>query len=279
MVRHHKTTVLIPSYQNRGRSWNLDNISNQFRFLIRQAVALHDAGLPYTLDWRFKPTNACNVLNDAREHTATSFDLAFGATLECFDLPFMPPAKQLPKEKTARVKQDWKPRIFECEYRLEAFIDKTKDNKLMPGFVAAHSCGLSLVKPSDTGELTDETNPDSDSDMRQGWFIVHTQSGLGFGITTTFQKATAALLMAAEGGLDWSRPISLLEENYKRVNHEVIAKFGNSQQKASSRTRLEAFARAEAEAEAVIAAAAIQTDAEVEEVMPWEVEIETEVAA
>jgi hypothetical protein len=47
---------------------------------------------------------------------------------------------------------DWKPAIWDGEYRLEACQDANRNRKC-PGFAIEHSCGLSLVHRSESGEL------------------------------------------------------------------------------------------------------------------------------
>ena len=51
----------------------------------------------------------------------------------------------VPKPKL-KIVSDWKPVIWDAVYRLEAYQDGTL-NRMRPGFVIAHSCGLSLVRP------------------------------------------------------------------------------------------------------------------------------------
>ncbi len=62
----------------------------------------------------------------------------------------IPMPKALPKPPKAKPVSDWKPSVFDAEYRLDAWQDKERKR---PGFVIAHSCGLSLVHPSEDGEL------------------------------------------------------------------------------------------------------------------------------
>ena len=71
-----------------------------------------------------------------------------------------------------------------------------------------HSSGLSLVHPSESGELGGD-----DADIRQNWRITHTASGLGFGPTLNFKRATDALLLAASArsiGLRTRKPSSTI---------------------------------------------------------------------
>ncbi len=90
----------------------------------------------------------------------------------------IPTPTPLPKPPKLKLVPDWKPAIWDAEYRLEAFYDAALKRR-RPGFVIAHSCGLSLVHPSDSGE---ELGADGE-DIRQNWLITHAASGLGFGLS------------------------------------------------------------------------------------------------
>ncbi len=107
----------------------------------------------------------------------------------------IPTPKPLPKPPKLKSVSDWKPAIWDAEYRLDAYHDGTL-NRMRPGFVIAHSCGLSLVHPSESGELG-VTEHGADEDIRQKWFVTHTASGRGFGLTLNFKRAADALLLAA----------------------------------------------------------------------------------
>ena len=115
----------------------------------------------------------------------------------------IPMPKPLPKPPKLKIVSDWKPAIWDAEYRLEAYHDGTL-NRMRPGFVIAHSCGLSLVHPSESGELG-VTEHGANEDIRQGWLVTHTASGKGFGLTLNFKRATDALLLAASFAVDWTR--------------------------------------------------------------------------
>ena len=64
----------------------------------------------------------------------------------------IPMPKPLPKAPKLKIVSDWKPAIWDAAYRLDAYHDGTL-NRMRPGFVIEHSCGLSLVHPSESGEL------------------------------------------------------------------------------------------------------------------------------
>ena len=110
----------------------------------------------------------------------------------------IPMPKPLPKPAKLKLVADWKPSVFDAVYRLDAYHDANLKRRC-PGFVIEHSCGLSLVHPSDSDELGGD-----DSDIRQNWRVTHTGSGLGFGLTLSFKRATDALLMASTFGVDWT---------------------------------------------------------------------------
>jgi hypothetical protein len=114
----------------------------------------------------------------------------------------IPTPKPLPKPPRLKLVADWKPAVWDAEYRLEAYHD-TNLKAWRPGFAVAHSCGLSLVHPSDDGELGGD-----DNDIRQNWLVKHTASGLGFGLRLNFKRAASALSLggiASAGGRSWWR--------------------------------------------------------------------------
>ena len=127
--------------------------------------------------------------------------------------------KALPKTTEPRKLPHWKPRIFEAEYRLNAYVDGA--GKLQPGFVVAHSCGLSLVLPSPDGEWPDV-------DVRKGWRLTHTASGKGFGIDFTFQRGVSALLLIADSA-DWTTTVEELTRTVgaRRGSALVRSKYGS----------------------------------------------------
>jgi hypothetical protein len=125
----------------------------------------------------------------------------------------------------------WKPAIWDAVYQLDAFYDSTL-NRMRPGFVIEHSCGLSLVHPSESGELG-VTENGTDEDIRRKWFVTHTASGRGFGLTLNFKRATDALVMTATFAVDWTLNADALKLNieFRRAGNAVIAAFGDSSDK------------------------------------------------
>ena len=133
---------------------------------------------------------------------------------------------------------DWKPAIWDAVYRLDAYRNGTL-NPMRPGFVIAHSCGLSLVHPSGSGELG-VTEHGADEDIRQNWLITHTASGKGFGLTLNFKRATDALLLAASFAVDWTQDTEALGTNpeFRRAGYSVQAAFSSGFEKDSAKRRL-----------------------------------------
>ena len=81
----------------------------------------------------------------------------------------IPTPKPLPKAPKLKLVAAWKPAIWDAVYTLEAYHDANLKRRC-PGFVIAHSCGLSLVHPSESGELC-VTEHGTDEDIRQNWLI------------------------------------------------------------------------------------------------------------
>jgi hypothetical protein len=77
----------------------------------------------------------------------------------------IPTPKPLPKPPKAKLVPDWKPVIWDREYRLDAYNDANR-NRRCPGFVIEHSCGLSVVHRSESGELG-VTEHGENEDIRQ----------------------------------------------------------------------------------------------------------------
>ena len=170
-IRSHRSKAYVKPIDQRGRAWKPDPIASQFRLIVRMAVACHENGTPFVLTW--------GLANGVMSATI----LATGD-----DIP-MP--KPLPKPPKLKPITDWKPSIWNAAYRLDAYHDANPKRRC-PGFVIEHSCGLSLVHPSDSDELGGD-----DADIRQNWRLTHTGSGFGFGLTLNFKRATDALLLAA----------------------------------------------------------------------------------
>jgi len=133
----------------------------------------------------------------------------------------IPMPKPLPKLPKLKIIADWKPSIWDAAYRLNAYHDPNLKRKC-PGFVIEHSCGLSLVHPSDSDELGGD-----DADIRQNWRVTHTGSGLGFGLTLSFKRATDALLLAASFPIDWTLDADTLKLNpaFRKAGYTVQAEY------------------------------------------------------
>jgi hypothetical protein len=222
-VHTHRSTAYVKAIGDRGRPWKPDPITDQFRFVVRMAVACHERTVPYDLQWRLE------------DHRMAATITAAGA---------IPTPKPLPRAPKPRAIADWKPVIWDAVYRLDAYHDGTL-NKMRPGFVIAHSCGLSLVHPSESGELG-VTEHGADEDIRQGWLVTHTASGLGFGLTLNFKRATDALLLAASFGVDWTQAADALKANpeFRRAGYTVQAAFSRGYEKDTAKRRLADLERA-----------------------------------
>ena len=179
----HRSTAYVKPIGERGRTWKPDPITQQFRFVVRMAYACHEKGIPYDVEW--------NLEYFARMRATIT---AMGD---------IPTPKPLPKPPKLKLVSDWKPTIWDAEYRLDAYHDANL-KRMRPGFVIAHSCGLSLVHPCESGELG-VTEHGADEDIRQRWLITHAASGMGFGLTLNFKRAADALLLAASFGVDWTQ--------------------------------------------------------------------------
>jgi hypothetical protein len=105
--------------------------------------------------------------------------------------------------------------------------------------VIEHSCGLSLVHPSETGELGVTEHGDNE-DIRQDWLLTHTTSGLGFGVSLNFKRATSALLLAATFAVDWTQDANTPKSNleFRRASYSVQAAYGSAYQKDAAKWRL-----------------------------------------
>lgn len=160
-----------------------------FKFAVRLAAACDKAGVPYDIEWHMDAGKVTIVAEGAK----------------------IPDVKALPKPKVNRA-ADWKPRIHEAEYSLGAYVGNDKNSteeRRHPGFVILHSCGLSLVCPSENGEWND-----SDSDPNgQTWSVTHTASGLSIGGKLKFKKAVERLLAASESAVDWNNTTAELKAN------------------------------------------------------------------
>ena len=212
-VRTHRSMAYVRPINERGKAWKPDPITSQFRFVIRMAFACHERQVPYVLTWGLA------------DGVMSATILATG------DIP-MP--KPLPKAPRLKVVADWKPSIWDAAYRLDGYHDASLKRRC-PGFVIEHSCGLSLVHPSESDELGGD-----DSDIRQNWRVTQTASGLGFGLTLNFKRATDALLLAASFPVDWTQEVSVLKGNrdFHHAGNVVIAAYGRAHEKESAKRRL-----------------------------------------
>ena len=217
-VHTHRSTAYIKAIDHRGRAWKPDAITNQFRFIVRMAYACHDRDVPYVLTWGMADGIMSATIQVAGDN--------------------IPMPRPLPKPPTLKAVADWKPSIWDAAYRLDAYHDANL-KRMRPGFVISHSSGLSLVHPSDSGELGVTEHGDNE-DIRQNWFIIHSASGLGFGLTLNFTRATAALLLAASYGVDWTMDADAIKANpeARRAGNSVIAAYGSGYDRDSAKRRL-----------------------------------------
>ena len=223
-VHTHRSTAYVKPIDQRGRAWKPDPITNQFRSIVRMAYACHDRDIPCVLTWGL----ADGVMS------AT-------ITVAGDNIPMPKPLPKVPKPKPIT---NWKPSIWEAGYRLDAYHDPNL-KRMRPGFVIPHSSGLSLVHPSDSGELG-VTEYGDNEDIRQNWFIVHTASGLGFGLTLSFKRGVDALSLATSFGVDWTMSADSIKSNpeARRAGNSVIAAYGSGYDRDSAKRRLEDLERA-----------------------------------
>jgi hypothetical protein len=223
-VHTHRSTAYIKAIDHRGRAWKADAITNQFRFIVRMAYACHDRDVPYVLTWGM-----------ADGVTAATIQVSGGN---------IPTPRPLPKPPKLKAVADWKPSIWDAAYRLDAYHDANL-KRMRPGFVISHSSGLSLVHPSDSGELGVTEHGDNE-DIRQNWFIIHSASGLGFGLTLSFKRAADALLLAVSFPADWNRDAESIKSDLacRRAGNSVLAAYGSGYDRDSAKRRLEDLERA-----------------------------------
>ena len=223
MSTSYRATAYVKPITERGRTWRPDAITSQFRFIIRMAVACHEQSVPYDFAW--------SVEDRRMRGTIT----AMGK---------IPTPKPLPKPRKSKPVSAWKPAIWDAAYRLNAYYDSSL-NRVRPGFVIEHSCGLSLVHPSESGELG-VTEFGADEDIRQKWLVTHTASGRGFGLSFNFKRATDALLLAASFAVDWIQDADVLQPNpeFRRAGNTVIAAHGTSVHRETAKRKLAELQRA-----------------------------------
>ena len=214
----HRSTAYVKSLND--RLWHrgtFEPITSQFRFILRMAYACHTQNFPYDLTW-------------------TRADGRMAATVTVTgNIPTPRPLPKAPKPKPVAT---WKPAIWDAEYRLDAYGDPKQPGKKCPGFVIAHSSGLSLVHPSSTGELG--VGEYGDEDIRHGWFVIHSASGKGFGLTLNFKRATDALLLAASFKLDWTQAAEVIttQPEFKRAGYTVLAAYSTGGEKDAAKRKL-----------------------------------------
>lgn len=219
-IHSHRSTAYVKAINARGRAWKPDPITNQFRFVVRMAYACHERDVPYVLTWGLA-------------------DGMMSATIQVSG-DRIPTPKPLPKAPKPKPIADWKPSIWEAVYRLEAYHDANLKRRV-PGFVIEHSCGLSLVHPSDSDELGGD-----DADIRQNWRVTHTGSGLGFGLTLNFKRAVDALTLAASFPVDWTQDAERLKLNpeFRKAGYTVQAEYSKGFDKDSAKRRLSELVQA-----------------------------------
>lgn len=218
-MTRHRSTAYVKAIEARHHSRKPDPITAQFRFVVRMAYACHERGVPYDVAWSVQDGILHVTITAAGE---------------------IPTPKPLPKAPRLKLVSQWKPAIWDAVYSLEAYHDANL-KRMRPGFVIAHSCGLSLVHPSDDGELGGD-----DNDIRQHWLVTHTGSGRGFGLTLNFKRATDALLLAASFPVDWTEAPETLASNpeFRRAGYTVQAAYGTAHEKESAKRRLADLERA-----------------------------------
>jgi hypothetical protein len=219
----HRSIAYVKAIGQRGKALKPEPITPQFRFIVRMAYACHTANVPYEMTWKLS-------------------DGVMGATITATGSIPMP--KPLPKVPKLKIVADWKPAIWDAVYRLDAYHDGAM-NRMRPGFVIAHSCGLAIVHPCESGELG-VTEHGANEDIRQGWLVTHTASGKGFGLTLNFKRAMEALLLAATFAVDWTQDVSTLATNpeFRRAGYSVQAQFSSGSERDSAKRRLAELERA-----------------------------------
>lgn len=219
-IRTHRSTAYVKSINERGGAWKPDPITAQFRFVIRMAYACAEREVPYVLTWGRSNGAMAATIQVSGDH--------------------IPTPKPLPKPSKLKIVSDWKPSIWDAVYRLDAYHDSNL-KRTRPGFVIEHSCGLSLVHPSESDELGGD-----DADIRQNWRVTHTASGLGFGLTLNFRRATDALLLATTFGVDWTMDAETLKLNpeFRKAGYTVQAEYSKGFEKDSAIRRLAELDRA-----------------------------------
>jgi hypothetical protein len=223
-IRSHRSKAFVKAIDQRGRTRKPDPITNQFRFIVRMAYACHERQVPYVLTWGLADGVMAATIQVSGEH--------------------IPMPKPLPKPPKLKPITNWKPSIWEAVYCLDAYHDPNL-KRMRSGFVISHSSGLSLVHPSDSGELGVTEHGDNE-DIRQNWFIIHSASGLGFGLSLSFKRAVDALLLAVSFPADWNRDAESIKSDLacRRAGNTVIATYGSAYDRETANRRLEDLERA-----------------------------------
>jgi hypothetical protein len=212
----HRSSAYFPILLNQGRG-KADQLSTQARFVIRMALACHEAGTAYDVKWEPQGSR-------------------FKATLTATGAIPMPK----PFPKPARENREyWKPSPFESSYQLNGCVDP-KTGNWQSGFVIEHSSGLCLFKAgtSETGELAAEQG----LDILDGWWLLHNGSRKGFGLSLKFSRAVSALLFAAPL-CEWSKSVDELNgtPDFLYAGHRTIAEFGKGYEAEAARRKADQY--------------------------------------
>jgi len=236
----HRSSAYVPSLELRRpyTYCKTAEVSKQFRFIVRLAVACAAQGVEYDVQWsqRFG-SDGTHAPGDRIVNSMVATITAAGASI--------PVAKPLQKPPALRLVQEWKPRFHEAVYKLDAWGVKAQDGTITrrAGFAIEHSSGLSLVCATSTGEWGSDSG-DADP-LGATWLLTHTASGLGFGLSLKFARAVKALLAAASHPVDWTADLDTLQgPAFQRAGLSVQAEFGSARERDSATRRLEAMERA-----------------------------------
>lgn len=208
----HRSSAYFPILRNHGRD-KRDQLSPQARFVIRMALACHEAGTAYDVTWEPQGSRLKATL------TATG------------NIPMPKPFPKLAREK----REYWKPSPFEASYQLNGYLDP-KTGTWKSGFVIEHSSGLCLFKAgtSETGELVAE----QDVDVLADWWLLHHGSRKGFGLSLRFTRAVSALLFAAPL-CNWRKSVEQLNgtADFLYAGNKTIAEFGNGHEAETAKRK------------------------------------------
>lgn len=213
----HRSMAYFPAFTGR------DEMSKQARFVIRMALACHEAGTPYDVEWKRIPKHGW-----------------MAATLTASgNLPMPKPFPKAPRTKTAA---SWKPNLYDASYRLEAALVFEKDGpKWVAGHVIEHSCGLSLVRFGD-GSETGEIVATAEKDAKDGWSVTHTRSGRGMGFQWKFNDAVSSLLAIAHY-CDWHQDIEALKDDEGARKAQLLLRSESCQKRQDRENAAQALER------------------------------------